>query len=89
MESLLKKLLTQSKNVAFDTEEGETVYLTEELVNEIFCCDILGIYQLAFEVIRTNFGGFFKKLGNLSGSVTEKVAPLMKKAAQTDTEVSI
>ena len=58
-------------------------------VNEIFCCDILGIYQLAFEVIRTNFGGFFEKLGNLSGSVTEKVAPLMKKAAPTDTAVSI
>lgn len=89
VETLLKKLLTQSKNITFEIEGGDTVYLTEELVNEIFCCDILGIYQLAFEVIRTNFGGFFEKLGNLSGSVTEKVAPLMKKAAPTDTAVSI
>ena len=88
MESLLKKLLTQSQNVSIDLENGETVVLTEDLVNEVFCCDIIGIYQLAFEVIRTNFGGFFEKLGNLSGSVTEKVAPLMK-AVKTNTESSI
>ena len=88
VESLLKKLLTQSQNVSIDLENGETVVLTEDLVNEVFCCDIIGIYQLAFEVIRTNFGGFFEKLGNLSGSVTEKVAPLMK-AVKTNTESSI
>ena len=88
VESLLKKLLTQSQNVSIDLENGETVVLSEDLVNEVFCCDIIGIYQLAFEVIRTNFGGFFEKLGNLSGSVTEKVAPLMK-AVKTNTESSI
>ena len=88
VESLLKKLLTQSKNITVDTEDGETVYLNEDMVNDIFCCDIVGIYQLAFEVIRFNFGGFFKKLGNLSGSVTEKVAPLMKKAESTADTVS-
>ena len=85
VESLLKKLLTQSKNIAIDREDGEAVYLTEEMVNEIFCCDIVGIYQLAFEVIRFNFGGFFGKLGNLSGSVTEKV-PILKNVVQRSTE---
>jgi len=89
VENLLKKLLTQSGNIAIDLEDGSATVLTDDYVNEIFCCDILGIYQLAFEVIRFNFGGFFKKLGNLSGSVTEKVAPLMKKAASTDTDTSI
>ncbi len=84
VESLLKKLLTQSQNISIDTEDEGTVVLTEDMVNEIFCCDILGIYMLAFEVIRTNYGGFFKKLGNLSGSVTEKVSNLKK--AATDTE---
>ena len=46
------------------------------------------IFINIIEVIRTNFGGFFEKLGNLSGSVTEKVAPLMK-AVKTNTESSI
>ena len=33
VESLLKKLLTQSKNITVDTEDGETVYLNEDMVD--------------------------------------------------------
>ena len=87
LEDLLRKLLIQSRNVSVDLEDGETVYLSEDLMNEIFCCDIVGIYMLAFEVIRTNYGGFFEKLGNLSGSVTEKVETI-KKAVVSSTESS-
>ena len=86
VENLLRKLVL-NKNVSVDYED-ETVYLTEELMNEIFCCDIMGIYMLAFEVIKTNYGGFFKKLGNLSGSVTEKVSTLTKAAGLRSTETS-
>lgn len=86
VETLLRKLLI-GKNVSVDYGE-DTVYLTEELMNEIFCCDIMGIYKLAFEVIRTNYGGFFKNLGNLSGSVTEKVSILTKAVASNAMESS-
>lgn len=86
VESLLRKLLI-NKNVSVDYGE-ETVYLTEEIMNEIFCCDIMGIYMLAFEVIKTNYGGFFKKLGNQSGSVTEKLSTLTKAAMSNATESS-
>ena len=88
LEDLLRKLLIQSRNVSVDLEDGETVYLSEDLMNEIFCCDIMGIYMLAFEVIKTNYGGFFKKLGNLSGSVTEKVSTVTKAAGLRNTETS-
>ncbi len=89
LEKLLKKLLIDGKNVSIDLEDGSAVYLTEDLLDEAFVCDIVGIYMLAFEVIKTNYGGFFEKLGNLSGSVTEKVKILTKAAtASPNTESS-
>ena len=52
--------------------EGEKVrLLTEDLANEIFCEEVQDMFILAFEVIRTNYNGFFKKLGNQFGSVIE------------------
>lgn len=82
VEALLRKLLISGKNISVDYE-GETVYLTEDIANEIFCMEAQGLYILAFEVTRTNFGGFFGKLGSLSGSATEKVK---KAAAPTSTD---
>ena len=52
--------------------------LTEELANEVFCEDVQDMFLLAFEVIRTNYNGFFKKLGSRFGSL---VGDLMKTAA--------
>ena len=72
VETLLRKLLISGKNISVDYE-GETVYLTEDIANEIFCMEAQGLYILAFEVIRCNFTGFFGKFGNPSGSAIKKV----------------
>ena len=39
--------------------------------NEVFCEDVQDMFLLAFEVIRTNYNGFFKKLGGRFGSLIE------------------
>lgn len=71
LESLLKKLLTAHGNIAVELESGgEAQKLTEDVANEIFCGDTQDMFILAFEVIRINFNGFFKKLGGLSGSAS-------------------
>ena len=45
--------------------------LTEDLANEVFCEDVQDMFLLAFEVIRTNYNGFFKKLGGRFGPLIE------------------
>lgn len=79
VESLLKKLLIQGKNITVELEdengngEAELTRLTEDVVNEIFCGDVQDVFILAFEVIRLNFNGFFKKAGNLFGKAGDMV----------------
>ena len=79
LEAILKHLLIAGKNIAFETPEDEKPrVLTEDLANEVFCEDVQDMFLLAFEVIRTNYNGFFKKLGSRFGSL---VGDLMKTAA--------
>ena len=70
IESVLRKLLISGRNITVDID-GETTYLTEDYLNEIFCGSIESMYILAFHVIKANFGGFFKKFKNLSGIATK------------------
>ena len=70
IESVLRKLLISGRNITVDID-GETIYLTEDYLNEIFCGSIESMYILAFHVIKANFGGFFKKFKNLSGIATK------------------
>ena len=72
IEGLLRKLLISGHNISVDIDD-ETVYLTEDYLNEIFCGSIESMYILAFHVIKANFGGFFKKFENLSGVVGKKL----------------
>ena len=79
-EKLMKKLLIDHKNVSVECEatNGEVKPLTYELANEVFCMEIEDMYILCFEVIRLNFGGFFKKLGARFGNlqaIVQRVAP--------------
>lgn len=69
VESLLKKLLTDSSNVIFipDDSRIDSETLTEDIVNEVFCGEVQDIFLLAFEVIKLNYKGFFKKAGALFG----------------------
>lgn len=79
LESILKHLLIAGGNVSYEPEGEKVRLLTEDLANEIFCEEVQDMFILAFEVIRTNYNGFFKKLGNQFGSVIEglnnKVTP--------------
>ncbi len=81
VEALLRKMLITGKNISVDYS-GETVYLTEDIANELFCMEAQGLYILAFEVIRTNFSGFFGKPGSLFGSAIGKA---MKDSTPTGT----
>lgn len=79
VERLMKKLLIDNQNISVDNpESGRTEVLSMDLANELFCGDVQDMFLLCFEVIKINFGGFFKKLGaqfgDLSG-LTEKVTP--------------
>lgn len=79
IEGLMKKLLISGKNITVEVEdEDEPQRLTEDMVNEIFCGEVQEMFVLAFEVIRVNFSGFFKKLGGQSGAVVESLMKRMK-----------
>ena len=74
MEKLAKKLLVDYKNVSVMNEEatnGEVMQMSMDIANEVFCADLQDMYMLCFEVIKLNFGSFFKKLGLQFGNRTE------------------
>jgi len=83
IERLMKKLLIDSKNVSVEGEAtgGKAMVMTMDLANEVFCGDLQDMYILCFEVIRINFGGFFRRLGIQSGSLK---AMLQKKIPSTE-----
>ncbi len=77
VEGLLKKLLLDGKNISFTTPDSDKPeLLTESIANELFCANVQEMFVLAFEVIRTNYGGFFSKLSSQSGKVTSLLKTL-------------
>lgn len=70
IEALMKKLFITHNNVSFEGEitNGDVKPLTYDLANEVFCGDVQDMYILCYHVIKVNFKGFFKKIGNLFGS---------------------
>lgn len=70
IEALMKKLLINNKNIAVSgpVTNDEAKTLDYDLANEIFCGEIQDMYALCWEVIKLNFGGFFKKLGSRFGN---------------------
>lgn len=86
LEMLMKKLLTKYNNISVELEgENEAQKLNDDLANEIFCGDAQDMFILAFEVIRINFNGFFKKLGGQSG-LDAGLFRKMKLPSTTNTE---
>lgn len=78
LEAMLKKLLIRQQNITMDhPETKETVRLTEDLADEVFCGEPQDMFILAFEVIRFNFNGFFSKLGSQFGGAVEKLKDLV------------
>jgi hypothetical protein len=72
LEALLKKLLVQHKNISVQLAgKNDAEPLTEDLANEIFCGETQDIFILAFDVIKANYAGFFKKLGGQYGEALD------------------
>lgn len=83
IEGLLKRLLISGRNISVEMDDEGATYVTEDVMNEIFCGSVEGMFILAFHVIKTNFGGFFKKFENLSG-VVGKTFQAVKTPKNTD-----
>ena len=82
VERLMKKLLLGGHiSVEYEGDDGNTVgeKLTADLLNELFCGNVQDMYVLCWHVIKTNFGGFFKKLSALSGKAGLAGEKVMRK----------
>lgn len=73
LERTLKLLLLSGENISVELPDEKPQRLTEDLANEIFCEDLQDMFVLGFEVIRSNYNGFFKKLGGRSGQLIQKL----------------
>ena len=60
VEKILKHLLIAGSNISVEQPGEKVRLLTEDLANEVFCTDVQDMFILAFEVIRTNYNGFFR-----------------------------
>ena len=82
LEAVLRHLLITGGNIAIEEPGAKVETLSEDLLNETFCTDVQDMFILAFEVIRTNYKGFFSKLGGRFGQaiakLMEKVTPKQK-----------
>lgn len=88
VEAILKHLLIAGKNIAFETPDDDKArVLTEDLANELFCEDVQDMFLLAFEVIRTNYNGFFKKLGARFGPLIEAMTKTAPRQEGTATSI--
>lgn len=87
IEAILKHLLIAGKNISVEIPGERVQILTEDVANEVFCEDVQDMFILAFEVIRTNYNGFFKKLGGRFGPVVEALKQTVT-PSQTSTESS-
>ena len=87
IEAILKHLLIAGKNISVEVPGERVQILTEDLADEVFCEDVQDMFILAFEVIRTNYNGFFKKLGGRFGPVVEALKQTVT-PSQTSTESS-
>jgi len=92
LEDLIKQLLIDYKNISYDDEDGEATRLTYDAANEIFCGEMQDMFVLCWEVIKLNFGGFFKKIAGQSGNlldITKRVKKIPKaKTGTKDGEAS-
>ena len=73
LESVMKTLMIQHGNVSVEgpVTDGGTAVLSEDLANEVFCGELQDMFVLCFEIIRINYKGFFKKLGDRFGGLAD------------------
>lgn len=69
LEGILRSLISKHRNIAFNkVDSNNAKWLDSDEADAIFTGRIEDMFVLAFEVIKLNFKGFFKNLGNLSGN---------------------
>lgn len=86
LEDLMKSLICKHRNISYENEsDGKVIWLEADEADSLFAGRIEDMFVLAFEVIKLNFKGFFKNLGNLSGNPGEL---LRKMANSTDSDTS-
>ena len=86
LEGLMKTLLVKHRNISYEHEQEKTVrWLDEDGLNSVFIGDISDMYVLAIEVIKLNFKGFFKKLGNQFGNQGGLLSKLIPNSSDTST----
>lgn len=80
IEEILRHLLINGRNISVQTPDDEKAkLLTEDLANELFCEEVQDMFLLAFEVIRTNYSGFFGKLKSQFGpAIRQTMTQLMR-----------
>lgn len=85
-ERLMKKLLIDHKNISVECEitGGNVKIMDYDLANEVFCGEIQDMYILCFEVIRLNFGSFFKKLGTRFGNLQGVLGTVIPRSTSTE-----
>lgn len=88
VETMLRQLLVDYGTIAYDDPEtGNTMKLTMDKANELFCGEVQDMFILAVEVIKVNYNGFFKKLAAQFGTVIDKFRKMMA-ADSASTETS-
>ena len=86
VEQLLNKLLIKHKNVSVDINgDDNPILLTEDLANEVLCTNVQDMYVLAFDVIQSNYSGFFGKLSSQFGGLLGELQGLIRKKPQGST----
>lgn len=86
---LLRQLLIVKKNIncEYREEDGQVVQksLTADLANQLFVGRLDEMIQLALEVVRFNFDGFFTRLLNQYGDRTEPEPTKTRKSTGSST----
>ena len=93
IEKLFRKLLLQ-QNISCsytDPATGQPVqtWLTQDVLDQVFCQNVDDMYRLAYEVINVNFKGFFKKLLGQSGGLSQKVVTILSGSMENSTEANL
>lgn len=88
LERMMRQLLLDHKNIFFEgVEDEKPKLLGQDDLNEIFCLELQDMYLLAWEVLKLNFKGFFKRLTGPSGNLATSLAKLVR-TKSSDTESS-
>ncbi len=80
VERVLRNLLTENRNISYESETGVREWMTKDLADELFCGQPHGLFILAFHVIVRNYAGFFGSAAPLSGAL-QNVAGAVKSGA--------